>query len=128
MRSARGSAAVELLLVTPLLVALVALVGLLGQLAGTRADLEAAARDAARSASLARSLSGAEAAGRAAANADLRGRPCGEVEVDVDTSGFSAGGSVTVNLGCRLSGPVGGDRWLRASFTEQVDAFREVGR
>lgn len=128
MRSARGSAAVELVLVTPLLVGLVGLVAFLGQLAGTRADLEAAARDAARSASIARSVAGAEAAGRAAAEADLSGRSCDDMTVDVDASQFSPGGSVTVNLRCRVSGPIGGDRWLRASFTEQVDAFREVAQ
>jgi len=128
MSSERGSAAVELVLVAPILVALMGLIGFLGQLTGTRADLEAAARDAARAGSLARSPIGAEAAGRAAADADLTSRPCDEVAVAVDTSRFSPGGSVTVDLGCRVSGPMGGNRWLRASFTEQVDPFRGVAR
>ena len=123
---------VELVLLTPVLLALLLLVVLGGRLAQARADVDGAAREAARAASLAREATAAEAAGLAAARARLsEGRPtCRDLDVAVDASGFDAGGLVTATVSCTvglgdLSGlGVPGTRVVASSFTEVVDAYR----
>ena len=113
---------VELVLVTPVLLALLLFVVLGGRLAQARADVDGAAREA----------TAAEAAGLAAARARLsEGRPtCRDLDVAVDASGFTAGGLVTATVSCTvglgdLSGlGVPGTRVVASSFTEVVDAYR----
>ncbi len=57
----RGSAAVELVLATPVLVALMLLAVAGGRLASARGEVDAAARDAARAASIGRTPTGSPA-------------------------------------------------------------------
>jgi Flp pilus assembly protein TadG len=130
----RGSAAVELVLATPILVALMLFAVAGGRLSSTRAEVDAAARDGARAASIARSPGTAERDGQAAAEAALadRGLSCSNLTVTVDTTDFRPGGIVAATVGCDvdLSDLTGlglpGARTLSAHFAEPVDAFRGI--
>lgn len=130
----RGSASVELVLLTPLLLVMLVFVVFLGRLGQARNDVDRAARDAARAASLARSPSDADAAGVGAARDTLQsgGITCGEFDVVVDTSRFAAGGDVAATVSCTLNLAdvvelkLPGSQRLTATFSEPVDAFRGV--
>lgn len=134
MSENRGSAAVELVLVTPVLIALMLFVVAGGRLASSRADVDAAARDSARAASIARSASTAERDGRAAAEATLtdRGMTCRTLAVSIDTAQFRAGGTVAATVSCdvELADLTGlglpGSRAITSRFVEPVDTFRGV--
>lgn len=134
MRRERGSASLELVLMTPPLVLLLLFVVFVGRLAEARADVDRAARDAARAASLARDPASAETAGVAAADAtlDSGGVSCRELQVSVDTDSFGAGSAVAVTVSCTVEiGDlallrVPGARLLSATFVEPVDAFAGV--
>ncbi len=133
MKRERGSAALELVLVTPVLVALLLFVVLVGRLAAARSDVDRAARDAARAASLARSPAEAVAAAQAASSAAVgESLPCAALEVNVDTSNFEPGGTVTTAVTCTvalsdLAGlAVPGARTLQSDFREPVDRYRAV--
>lgn len=130
----RGSAAVELVLVTPALLALLLFVVALGRLADTRAQIDAAARDAARAGTLARGPDSARAAARQAA-ADRLGDgrvTCRDLDVAVDVSRFRAAGAVTARVTCAVGLRdlallrLPGRKRLSASFTEVVDTYRGV--
>lgn len=131
-RTEHGSAAVELVLVTPLLIVLLLFVAFGGRMVMARGDIDAAARDAARAASLARSPATAEQAARQAADAALAARqaPCGQLDVQVDTSRFQAGGTVAVTVTCHLSLAdlallaVPGTRPMTGHAVAPVDAYR----
>src|SRR3546814_12085025 len=94
MSDARGSASLELVLVTPVVLILLLFVVCAGRLAEARADVDRAARDAARAASIARDPSSAEDAGTSAASATLEsgGIRCRSIVVSVAVSRFTAGG------------------------------------
>ena len=66
-----GGAAVELVLITPLLLAMFFFIVQLGRLVDAEGSLEGAARDAARAASIARSDADAQADAQAAAEASI---------------------------------------------------------
>ena len=130
----RGSATLELVLVTPVLLLMLLFVVFLGRLAEARNDVDRAARDAARAASIARSPEDADTAGKAAAASTLQagGVSCRQLDVVIDASQFQAGGDVaaivtcTVDLGDVAALRVPGSETLRASFSEPVDVFRGV--
>ena len=132
--SERGSASTELVLLTPLLVILLLFVVGVGRLAGARADVDAAARDAARAASLARSSAAAVDAGQRAASAGLTdgGVICRRLSVTIDQSSFSAGGSVTATVSCVVdlsevtAAGFPGATTITSSFTAPLDTFRRV--
>lgn len=134
--SQRGAAAVELVLVTPVLIVLLLFVVAGGRLADARAQVDAAAREAARAGTLARSAAGAERAGTAAAGTRLHdaGVECRSLVVQVDTTRFSAGGTVattvtcTVDLGDLTLLAVPGTRSVTATAAEPVDVYRGVRR
>jgi hypothetical protein len=122
----------ELVLVTPVLLLLLMLVVLGGRYAQARADVDAAARDAARAASNARAVFGAEVAGRDAARSSLRegGVTCRRLDVVVDAAAFVPGGLVTATVSCTvdlgdLAGlRVPGSRLFSSTFSEPVDVYR----
>jgi|SRR5579884_3015836 len=135
MRRQQGSAAVELVLLTPVLVVLLLFVVAVGRLAETRGDVDAAARDAARAASIARGPDSARTDGEAAARQRLaEGRvTCRTLDVQLSTAEFRSGGTVAATVGCvvdlsdlTLLG-VPGTRRVSATFAEPVDIFRAVG-
>lgn len=127
-----GFAAVELVLVTPLLIALLLLVVTGGRLAAATGDVQAAARDAARAATIARDPVSAAAAARQAAQATLDGgvAPCTTTVIEVNLSGFAPGGTVTARVTCEmLLGDLGlpglpGSRPVTGEAVAPVDRYR----
>lgn len=132
VRGDSGSAAVELVLLTPALVAMLLLVVMGGRYAQARADVDAAARDAARAGSIARGPDSAAADGETAARARLHEGDvtCRTLQFVLDTAEFRAGGSVTSTVSCTVDlGDLTGlklpsSRTFTASFTEPVDVYR----
>ena len=134
MRRETGSAAVELVLLTPVLIVLMLFVVFLGRFASARADVDAAARDGARAASLARSPGTAARDGREAVEATLAGEgvTCRTLSVSIETASFRPGGSVGATVSCAVdpgdltSLGLPGTRMVSATFSEPVDLFRET--
>lgn len=101
-RDERGSMAVEIVILTPVLFAFVLLVVVFGKYVGVRGDVDAAARDAAREASFQTSRGAAEAAARQTVAVQLDGdTTCQRVAVDL--TGWGPGGEVAVDLRCSTS-------------------------
>lgn len=128
----RGSAAVEIVLITPLLITLLLFVVMLGRLGSARGTVDAAARDAARAASIARSPSAARSAAVDAANASTRtaGLHCGSLTVDI-TGYESPGTTIEATVSCTV--PLGdlalglhipATRTLTGHFLAPVDQYR----
>lgn len=135
MRDERGSASLELVLLTPALVLLLLLVAAGGRLEQARGQLDGTAREAARAASIARSAPNAESDAQALATQRLgdEGITCADLSVATDTSNFRAGGFVTTTVSCRvdLSDLFGlalpGSRTMTATATEPIDVYRRSG-
>ena len=132
----RGSASVEIVLATPVLVILMLLAVAGGRLASARGEVDTAARDSARAASLARSSAAAERDGRAAAEATLADRhvTCRDLTLAIDLTDFQPGGTVTSTVTCavELSDLTGlglpGTRTVSSHFVAAVDRFRGMDR
>jgi Flp pilus assembly protein TadG len=136
----RGSAAVEITLVAPVLVLFVMVVIFGGRLALARQAVQAAAFDAARAASLARTQPEArtDAAKIAAATLANQRLPCATTQVQVNTAGFNkpVGTPATVEVRVFCSVPTAdlGLPWIAAAVTVEesavsaLDSFRERGR
>ena len=128
----RGSAAVELVLITPVLITLMLFVVMLGRLGTARATVDAAARDAARAASIARTPGEARSAAIDAAavstrTADVR---CAPLTVDI-TSDTHPGAMIEATVSCTI--PLGdlaaglhipASRTLTAHFAAPIDQYR----
>lgn len=136
-RDERGSAAVEITMVAPVLVAFIMVVIFGGRLALARQAVQSAAFDAARAASLARTQDEARTAATRTAAATLANQdlPCVATRLDADTTGFSkpvgTPATVTVRLVCDVAT---GDLGLPgiaatipvdAEATSPLDSFRE---
>jgi Flp pilus assembly protein TadG len=136
MRDEQGSAAVEIVLLTPVLVVLLLFVVFVGRLSAARGDVQAAAKDAARAASIARGPDSAREAGTKAARRSLNdgGVECRSLDVRIGADEFRPGGTVTAALTCTLDLSdltllgVPGSRTVAAMFREPVDTFRMVDR
>lgn len=102
-----GSAAAELVIVTPLLLCFLGALVLGAQLLSARQQVGDAARTAVEVAVLARSPAAARAAAAATARADLAGdrAPCSRVTVRTATRSFRPGGSVSVAVSCTVALP-----------------------
>ena len=130
----RGSAATELVLLTPVLIIVLLFVVALGRVGSSRAEVDAAARDAARDAANARSVAGAITNGDTAARGDLAesGVTCRSLSVALDTRNFRAGGTVTATISCTvaLQDLIGlglpSSRTITARYTEPIDVYRAV--
>ena len=134
-RDERGAAVLELvLLAVPVFLVLVFMAVGVGRLGQARADMDAAARDAARAGSIARSAEDAQAAAQASATEALAAHDlsCTDLAVNVDTSDFRAGGWVRVDLSCTipLSDLTGmwspGSKVMQARDQAVVDTFRRA--
>lgn len=133
-RSERGSASAELALLTPVLIVVLLLMVGLGRIARGRADVDSAARDAARAASLARSPEAARVLAEDAAAATLatEGLPCRHFQVEVDVADFRPGGLVAADVSCAVDLAdltllrLPGSRTLTARSVSVVDRFRET--
>jgi Flp pilus assembly protein TadG len=130
----QGSAAAELVLITPVLILMLLFVVFCGQTADANLRLEDAAHQAARAASLARSTTTAQNDAQTTASAALAnaGITCQNLAVTVNTAGLRPGSTVSVNVTCtvELSGltllGVPGSTTLSASFSSPVDKYRGV--
>lgn len=128
----RGSASLELVLITPVLLVLLLFVVMGGRYAQARADVDSAARDAARAGSLERSAVAATAAAEGAAARRLADRDvvCTDLDVQLDVTNFRPGGDVeaTVNCTVDLSDLTGlgvpSSVSFESDFREPVDVFR----
>ena len=135
MSDQRGSAALEVTLITPLLVLVLLFVVGLGRLAAGRGEVDGAAADAARAASIARSPAAAVTEARTAAAATLADRSitCQPLDVAVDVSDFRPGGTVAVTVACTVQlsdvepAGFGATKQLHGHAVAAVDAFRAVG-
>lgn len=130
-RDERGSMAVEVVLMTPILVMFTLLVVAGGRYVSIRADIEAAARDAARAASFERAPADAEAAAQNAISAQLDAAwTCEPAQLGGD---FVAGGVVEVRLNCRVSNDglgligLGGSVPMNVSGAAPLDTWRRTG-
>ena len=101
----RGSAALELVLVTPVLIVMLLIAVGLGRMAHARQQVVGAARDAARAASLERNPERAQTAGADAARRSLgqAGVSCQQLSVSVDVTGYRPGGQVRATVTCTTS-------------------------
>ena len=128
----RGSAAAELVLVTPLLILLLLLAVAAGRLVQGKLDVDSAAQQAARAASLARTPQAAGAQAQQVAQAALAGQSvsCDPAVITPDLGDFVPGGEVTVTVTCtvRLSDlsllHIPGSETITATFTSPVDTYR----
>lgn len=132
----RGSAAVEVAVIAPAIIALLGLMVAFGRVTDADGAVDAAAHAAARAASLQRDATSAQTQARTAAENSLSGDgiTCQSTDVAVDTSGYSLdvgqAATVTATISCtaRLSdiGLPGlpGAKTLTASFTSPIDTYR----
>lgn len=129
-RADRGSMAVEIVILTPLLVAFVMLVIAFGRYVNVRGQVEAVARDAARAASVERTAGGAQAAANATVAAGTRTGTCSGAGL---TGAFVAGGTVQVEVRCSVTmsdlGLVGVPGTVTVSGTSAapLDTYRRTG-
>jgi Flp pilus assembly protein TadG len=133
-----GSAALELVILAPILLGLLALIIAAGRTAIAQSAVNAAARDAARQASISLTPTAAQAAAQASARAVLRsdGLDCVPV-VTTDTSQFgippghpaavAATVSCTVALADLAVPGIPGTVRLQAIFTSPLDIYRSRG-
>jgi Flp pilus assembly protein TadG len=132
----RGAVALELVVLTPVLVMALWLVGVFAlRLMLADAQVDTAARDAARAATIARTPRAARAAAAEAAAATLaQARPqCRAVQTLTDTRDFRSGGTVEVTVRCVLRLQdlgllgLGSTRTVSRTYLAPVDVFRAVG-
>src|SRR5580700_5455152 len=130
----RGSAALELVVLAPVILMLIGVVIAAGRTSSAQSAIEAAARDAARQASIAPDYAAAQASALAALNSD--GLACNPLSVNVHAGAFlttTAGqpGLVWATVSCTV--PLSdlwvpglpGSRTMTATFYSPLDEFRE---
>lgn len=101
-RGEQGTAAIELVLVAPVLIVVMLFVVGLGRMAHARQQIDAVAADSARAASLERNTSTSAQAAKTAAEASLgeAGVSCTNLDVNVDLDSYQPGGQVRVTVSC----------------------------
>jgi Flp pilus assembly protein TadG len=132
----RGSIAVEVAILMPAFLLLVAVAAVIGRQTVADTAVEGAAHDAARAASIARTQGTARADAEQAARAVLtdQGLHCEPVTVTVDTSQFARPvgqpAAVTATVTCAVSFAdisvpgLPGNKTLSATFTSPLDIYR----
>jgi Flp pilus assembly protein TadG len=130
-RGDTGSAALELAILTPVLLAVLLFVVGLGRITSARQTVDGAAGAAARAATLASSPQAAIAAARTEADASLAsaGITCSSTKVSVDVADFVPGGVVSVRVTCEVSlasavPGLPGSATLSATGASVVDRYR----
>ncbi len=131
----RGSAALELVIIAPGLLLVLAVLIFAGRVAIAQQSVDSAAADAARSASISRTQDAAGGAARTAASSSLanQGLRCLTTGTSVDTSGFAspvgtpafvtATVTCTVNLS-DLGAPIPGTRTVTGTVRSPLDTYR----
>ncbi|MGH8824307.1 MAG: TadE/TadG family type IV pilus assembly protein [Jiangellaceae bacterium] len=127
----RGSMAIEVVILIPVLFAFTMLVVAFGRFVDTRGEVEALARDAVRAASLERDLGSAQAAAEAVASRELPETiTCQPVLIE---GSFSPGGIINARLDCAVSfaglGLIGlpGSREIDVESFAPIDTLRRSG-
>ncbi len=134
-RSDAGTMALELAILTPLLIAFMMMMVGLGRIVESQSQVDGAAHDAARAASIARTPQGARVEADDAVAAVINGekRWCqGGPRTNVDLSHWGRGGQVTVTVRCRAD--LGGlslvgfsaSKTLTGTATAPIDTLRRV--
>jgi Flp pilus assembly protein TadG len=119
-------------LATPLLVIFILLAVGAGRLATARADVDGAARAAARAASVRRDPGSASLAARRTVAATLAERDvtCRQLDLAIDARAFHPGGWVAVDVTCTVSLSdltllrLPASRAIHTRFVESLDTFR----
>jgi TadE-like protein len=130
-----GSAALEMVLITPVLIVLLLFAVAAGRFSLARNEVTEAARDAAREASTWRTATEASAHGtqRGLDSLSAGHVTCRSPSVAIDASRLQPGGeaiadvSCTVELGDLMGLRMGGSRTLRARAVAVVDRFQSNG-
>ncbi|MCA1229550.1 TadE/TadG family type IV pilus assembly protein [Saccharopolyspora sp. 6M] len=134
--SEEGSASVELALLTPVVLVVLAVVIAGGRIVGAHAALDTATTAAARAASLARTAPAAHAAASTTARDTLaqEGLHCGQQALAVDTGAFNAAlgtsDAVVVRASCTVAladlalPAMPGSVPLHSELTSPIDPFR----
>lgn len=131
----RGSAALELVIIAPGFLLVLAILIFAGRVAIAQQAVDSAAADAARSASIARTQGAAGGAAQSSANASLASQelPCLTTATSVDTSGFAApvgtAAFVTTTVSCTvdlhdLGAPIPGTRTVTSTVRSPIDTYR----
>jgi Flp pilus assembly protein TadG len=128
----RGGAAVETVLLTPVLIVLLLFVVFVGRISTARQGVDAAARDAARVASIHDDPEAARRAAEDVASASLAAQSlsCSQRALTVDTSDLRPGGAVHVQLTCSVALAdlsqlgIPGTKTVTAEATAVVDRYR----
>ena len=131
----RGSAAVELVILAPMLMAFVLFIATLGRLAAAKSEVVSAARGAAQSAVIWPTPAEAVWAAEASASYQLvrHHLTCSAGRVSVNTSDFRPGGVVRVSVVCtmsmaELSFPgMPGSKTVVASVAAPIETYRGIG-
>jgi Flp pilus assembly protein TadG len=135
MRDERGSLALELVVLAPVLILTLWIVGALTlRTMVAHAQVDSAARDAARAASIARSAPAAQQTAATAATISLQQaqRTCQAIHVSTDTARFRPGGTVQVTVTCTIRlhdlglSVLPGDPTTSATYTAPIDLNRGV--
>jgi Flp pilus assembly protein TadG len=131
-RDERGTAAIELVLMAPVLMVILLFVVGLGRMAHARQQIESVAADSARAASLERNTSQSAVAAKTAAEHSLgeAGVSCTNLQVNVDLADYQPGGQVRVTVSCTTElGDVAlagfpGSRVFTATSTVPIETYR----
>lgn len=131
-REQSGSAAVELVLITPLLVLLLLFVVTCGRVTTAQLRVTTAAHAAAHAASITRTSGAAVRAAHTAARQASRGAgpTCVDLSAPVTTSGLQPGGTVRVQVTCTVALAdlallhLPGSRSITATATSPIDRYR----
>jgi Flp pilus assembly protein TadG len=138
-RSERGTMALELAILAPVLLLLLLFLMACGRYFQTASLLENAARDGARAATQARTLAGAQGAVDDAVKRSLGqdqvAKTCQDTadgSIKLDGGDFAAGSALTVEVTCTINYrdlgllPIKQDITISRSFTSVLDQFRGV--
>lgn len=131
-RGERGSMAVEVVILTPVLMSFVLLIVAFGRYVAVTGDIEATARDAARAASMETDSTAARQRAVNVVNAGLEdGMSC--AALDMAGTDWQPGGEVVVRLTCRVSydglGLIGlpGGVDVETTSVAPLDPYRRFG-
>jgi Flp pilus assembly protein TadG len=119
-RADRGSFSLELVVLAPVLLLVIAFVVSVGRITETRALVEGAARDAARAATINHN-GNAEASARAAYAAATHGRNCAGLVIEPRVP--TPGGRVVATASCRVR-TMWGTRTITRRSMSAVDIYR----
>lgn len=134
-RNEEGSFSVELVVLAPVLVLLVAFVVILGRVSLAKGQVTDAARAGAQAGAASASGDQAQSAAAQAVSSTLTGEhlTCAQLGVLADAAGFRPGGSISVQVACTVSDAqvalpgLPGSQTLHAQVTAPIDPFRRVG-